>query len=29
LRWPERELVSVPAKRAYYVPDKPFADRTR
>ena len=29
LRWPEKELVSVPAKRTYYVPDRPFADRTR
>jgi protein phosphatase len=24
LRWPERELVSVPAERAYYAPAKPF-----
>ena len=29
LRWPEKELVSVPAKRAYYLPERPFADRTR
>jgi protein phosphatase len=24
LRWPERELVSVPARRTYYAPAKPF-----
>jgi protein phosphatase len=24
LRWPERELVSVPARRTYYKPSKPF-----
>jgi protein phosphatase len=24
LRWPERELVSVPAERTYYAPAKPF-----
>jgi protein phosphatase len=24
LRWPERELVAVPAERAYYAPAKPF-----
>ena len=24
LRWPERELVSVPAQRVYYEPAKPF-----
>ena len=26
LRWPERELVSVPAQRTYYEPAKPFRD---
>ena len=26
LRWPERELVSVPARRTYYEPAKPFLD---
>jgi protein phosphatase len=26
LRWPERELVSVPASRTYYEPAKPFLD---
>jgi protein phosphatase len=26
LRWPERELVSVPAHRTYYEPVKPFLD---
>src|SRR4051794_10551073 len=26
LRWPERELVSVPASRTYYAPAKPFLD---
>ena len=35
LRWPERELVSVPAAREYYAPARPFlaaetaADRPR
>lgn len=29
LRWPEKELVSVPARAVYFVPDRPFADRTR
>ncbi len=29
LRWPEKQLVSVPAARVYYSPDKPLADRTR
>ena len=26
LRWPERELVSVPARRTYYEPARPFLD---
>lgn len=29
LRWPERELVSVPAARVYYSAKKPLADRIR
>jgi protein phosphatase len=29
LRWPERELVSLPAARTYYEPSRPLADRTR
>lgn len=29
LRWPERELVSVAAKRVHYVGSRPFEDRTR
>jgi protein phosphatase len=28
LRWPERELVSVPAAREYYAPARPFLDAT-
>ena len=29
LRWPERELVSVPAAREYYEPARPFLDARR
>lgn len=29
LRWPERELVSVPAARVYFEASRPFEDRTR
>ena len=29
LRWPERELVAVPAVREYYTPKKPLSARTR
>ena len=29
LRWPERELVSVPAAREYYAPARPFLRRAR
>lgn len=29
LRWPERELVSVPAAREYYQAKKPLSERTR
>jgi protein phosphatase len=29
LRWPERELVSVPAAREYFTPNRPLADRAR
>jgi protein phosphatase len=29
LRWPERELVSVPARKAWFEATRPLADRTR
>lgn len=29
LRWPERDLVDVPAAREYFTPNRPLADRTR
>lgn len=29
LRWPERELVSVPARKVWFEPTRPLADRTR
>ena len=29
LRWPERELVDVPALGTYFEPVRPLADRTR
>ena len=29
LRWPERELVSVPARKVWFEGTRPLADRTR
>jgi len=29
LRWPERELASVPARKVWFEPTRPLADRIR